>query len=312
MTVHIAYCVDKNYRQHFGVSLTSLLCNRMPADLGLCVHLIVDLLDQDFEQRLRHLEYVYRIDIRTYVLDQTPMSGTVEQLGGYLYVSRLSWARMMLADILPDTIDRVLYLDADTVVLSDLTNLYNTDLNANPIAAVLDSSNTAYANHYQTKQYFNAGVLLQDLTLWRQRRYVEQCVDFALENKQRLLFGEQCCLNLVFAGKFKKLPSRYNRFVTPSVTIEDLSEIALLHFITPDKPWYEWYEAQLGQLYWDYLARSPWAGAKPVAPRNMCEMLRLIRSRLARKGDTQNVTTCELMLTSMSYTGSFHPESLND
>ena len=58
-------------------------------------------------------------------------------------------------------IDRILYLDADTLVLKDLTEMYEVEFNDNYVLGTLDylTSGIDYLG-IKSKKYINAGVLL--------------------------------------------------------------------------------------------------------------------------------------------------------
>jgi lipopolysaccharide biosynthesis glycosyltransferase len=152
------------------------------------------------------------------------------------YISPATYLRFMIQDILPKDINRVLYLDADTIVLTDLSELYNTDFKGMPLAAMPDYGlvlgspywlgykvsfkGTDYSfNEYcadvlkidnsRKISYFNAGVLLINLETWRP--YSLKAVSF-LEANPGLPFLDQDALSRVLEGNFIPLHPSFNAF----------------------------------------------------------------------------------------------------
>src|SRR5699024_7797502 len=91
--------------------------------------------------------------------------------------------RFILADLLP-SLDRIIYLDVDTLVLRDLTELWRTDLEGKFIGVVKDvliNLNVAQKIVSERKSYFNSGMLLMDLNLFRKYDICSNLIDFAID-----------------------------------------------------------------------------------------------------------------------------------
>lgn len=140
--------------------------------------------------------------------------------------------------LLPQLLDepRVIYLDSDTMVRRSLTELYATDLKGRPIAAAKDYALTLhmrdhglpvnYRGRYipideyclkvldfdlSTTDYFNSGVLVMDLDMWRRTDMSEQFMLFCRENPG-LNMADQDAGNHVLQGNFLPLDARWNSF----------------------------------------------------------------------------------------------------
>lgn len=140
--------------------------------------------------------------------------------------------RLLLGDLLPD-INRVIYIDIDILILGDLERLFDTSLEGNVLGASpawsmeqararnvnLGLSGLALqmpAGQYlddiigmRDCIYFNAGVLLIDLELWRNKKVKEQCFQF-FENNLLLLFTDQDALNHVLRKNVYFLDEGWN------------------------------------------------------------------------------------------------------
>ena len=85
---------------------------------------------------------------------------------------------LLLSDLLPESLERVLFLDADMLVLDDIARIWETDISNSSVAAVVDQAIPLCSSPRGVKDrsslgipdsapYFNAGVMLINLTRWR-------------------------------------------------------------------------------------------------------------------------------------------------
>jgi lipopolysaccharide biosynthesis glycosyltransferase len=164
------------------------------------------------------------------------------------HVSTMTYARLLLPQLLPATFGRVLYLDTDTLVMGDLTPLMRVDLKGLPLAAIEDSIVRADRAAGQLdplsppatlKQYFNAGVLLLDLQVCRESLHFVRAMQY-LRAHPRTPFGDQDALNVALEGLWLSLDRHWN-FQNHHVTRLDCltkdARPAIAHFVTSSKPW---------------------------------------------------------------------------
>src|SRR5690606_10714182 len=132
-------------------------------------------------------------------------------------LNSIVYARLFLGDLLDPAITRVLYLDSDLFVRSALDPLYFMDMDGHAIAAVLqpDRTHRVAGTDLRTRSalsmadpYFNAGVMLIDLTQYRQ-------MDFAGELTRRLepaelamFYYDQDTINYCFKGRILEVEPR--------------------------------------------------------------------------------------------------------
>ncbi|WP_269526454.1 glycosyltransferase family 8 protein [Coraliomargarita parva] len=163
-----------------------------------------------------------------------------------LSISSLSYARFYIPELLSE--DTVIYLDADTLVLKDLCELARLCPNDAPLAAVLDSFNPTheydgYTYKGQpastTENYFNSGVMVIN-----RKRCAEINLFKAFERVLPDLvlgsFNDQTYLNVIFKGNWMRLPDEWNVQSPPRHPAArrcDFSKMALLHYVTKEKPW---------------------------------------------------------------------------
>jgi lipopolysaccharide biosynthesis glycosyltransferase len=178
------------------------------------------------------------------------------------------WYRIFLPELLPG-VDRVLYLDADTIVAESLGPLWQLDLEDNYLAAV---TNLFQHNHVQRpaelglagpEVYFNSGVLLMNLERMRRDSCSAALADYARVHAHELEWPDQDALNVVLGGRRLPLHPRWNcmnsmfafrsarRVFGRRALREALARPAIRHFEGPaeNKPWHPDCRAPLRELY---------------------------------------------------------------
>jgi lipopolysaccharide biosynthesis glycosyltransferase len=130
------------------------------------------------------------------------------------------YARLLIAELLPRSWDRVIYLDSDTIARHPLSDLWTVDLAGAILGAVRDDYVPTISSPYglPTWQqhgldpdlpYFNSGVLLIDLAAWRRHRIGEQALRYLADATEIRLF-DQDALNAVIAGRWRQLDIVWN------------------------------------------------------------------------------------------------------
>ena len=120
-----------------------------------------------------------------------------------------------MSDILPKELDRVLYLDCDLIVCKSIRSLWNTDISSNSVGAVYDGGTDDMRTYNRLKYdirygYYNAGVLLVNLSYWREHYISDKLLDFISQYPERLLYWDQDALNSILIQSAKILPVEYN------------------------------------------------------------------------------------------------------
>lgn len=300
--MHVVYCFDHRYEQHFGASVMSLLLHLGGPGSDLCVHVVTADPSDGFQARLDHLtdRFQARITVhRVQAQDVSQVAGLQLMNKPTGHLTAATYYRVLLGSILSPDIDRVLYLDADTIVLSDVRPLFGLDLGTAVIGAALDRGSVQMAARRGLPRYVNSGVLVMDLQRWRQGDLARRCLDFAAQNPEKISYGDQCAINAVCTDLIHVLEPRWNRFVVPQTRADDAGDAAILHYITGDKPWQAWYENDLARHYWRYLDVSPWTGAVPVPPASVGQARRLARLKFVQGQPQEAVAIYERILKSL-------------
>src|SRR5690606_473341 len=129
---------------------------------------------------------------------------------------RVVYARLLLAELLPVAVERVLYLDCDMLVRRPLEEVFDTDLEGKPIGAVLDTLHPFIMGRKDMREnpdifdlaepYFNSGLMLVDMGGWRRMDVQGAMRALAAKGWLRRLQYDQDMLNIIFRGRWKALP----------------------------------------------------------------------------------------------------------
>jgi len=118
-----------------------------------------------------------------------------------------TYYRILGIDLLPDTIDRILYLDVDMVIKGSLESLYDTQLGNAAFAVCEDIYGIINGFHVANKRrlqipdeysYFNAGVMLYNLGFLRENNAVEKILKNIYQHYERYEYNDQDVLNEMY------------------------------------------------------------------------------------------------------------------
>ena len=189
--------------------------------------------------------------------------------------------RLLAPHLLPEGLDRALYLDPDTLVINSLRPLWDLDLAGHLFAAASHTGKTELVHNLNQvrlktdREYFNSGVLLMDLAAARREIDPEEIFRYVAEHKKELLLPDQDLLNALYGRRILPLDDalwnydarNYNNYRLRSAGAHDLSWVmehtAILHFCGKAKPWKPNYIYRFGMLYLHYasLSRRQWTQA---------------------------------------------------
>lgn len=216
----------------------------------------------------------------------------------YNYISIETYFRFFIPDIF-NQYDKVIYLDSDILVFSDLFDLYNIDLKNNYLGAIQDTflelavdnpkiktslhpkfSYSEYFKKYLHKKnnkYFNAGILLFNVKKMREDNITLKLFEFALKNSP-LEFQDQCVLNAVLENSttyidyrwniLKDLKSYINLFSKKKKIIfeEYYKNPYIFHYVWHNKPWliHDDYNYSFVNEWWKHYKMTPFLDKKDL------------------------------------------------
>ena len=177
---------------------------------------------------------------------------TSEQISRYKTdISYTVFLRYFVADFVKE--DKALYLDCDLVVTKNLDDLFATDLQDYPLAAIRDFGGRAYFG----REIFNAGVLLIHNALWKQENMTQKLIDLTNEWHDKVDQADQSILNMLFENKWLELDFDYNHIVIHKQFTDYRLPVgqnypAIIHYLSHRKPWKDLAAQTYRDVWWYY------------------------------------------------------------
>lgn len=266
--IHVCLAFDLKYIQHAAVTIRSA-AQSLAVDKRIVFHILhsdeIPLAEQDKLQSVAPSATLcwHAVEIERY--SHLPDNRDHLSIATYL--------RLFIPDVLNDVTSRVLYLDSDIIVQRSLGDLWRIDLGGCPIAAAPDEGGLTQARRLNMPDnafYFNAGVLIFDLTAVRSNTLLKAATELANDPSVQLELQDQDILNLLFVGKVARMDLCWNantRLFTPNpfepaYTADEAHAAArspgILHFTDSRKPWNSNCNHPKRAAYWAIRNQTPW------------------------------------------------------
>jgi len=211
-----------------------------------------------------------------------------------------AWTRVFIPNLLPQDERLVLYCDIDTLVCRDLEELFKTPLQGKAIGAVLEhvSNKESHFNErlgmpLDCPGYFNSGVMLLDLDVFRKQNLTEKIVQYAREYSDKLTCPDQDALNGALCHNLQPIHPKWNwhdgltrlilkrsikSTMNRGATLEDSVESALhpgiLHYQGPNKPWR--YNHRIERKRYEEAIIKSGFGEYPLPGKTMIKLIKYI------------------------------------
>nr|BAF56889.1 putative LPS biosynthesis protein [Pediococcus inopinatus]BAF56894.1 putative LPS biosynthesis protein [Loigolactobacillus backii] len=258
-TVPIFYAVDDNYAPYLAVSLASLVAHTSP-DRHYQVIVLCDDLNTDNQGRLKAFE-TDNLKIQ-FVSINDRLKQEITDKNNKLrsdYFTFTIYFRLFIAELFPK-LDKALYLDADTVVLKDVGELFDTQLGDNLVGAVPDPfvGHTPETIDYveqavgiDSQKYVCSGVLLMNLAEMRRLKFAEHFLQLLNKYHFKCLAPDQDYMNAIARNRIYYLnPSWHIQITTP----QDVDPW-LIHYNLFAKPW-RYDDAPRQSYFWTYAKQT--------------------------------------------------------
>lgn len=279
--MNIVCATDNRFIQHCCVMLASVLTNNR----NVIIYLLSEGLTKENQQIIREeIEsksgIFYYIIVDSFIISKFPMPNT----GILKHISPATYYRLLMPDLLPKDIHKVIYLDCDIIVRKSIEDLWNTDITDFAIGSVrqvyeeiLNAERLGYPVKYG---YFNAGVLLINLDFWRTNKIQPKLINYLINNYQNVIYHDQDALNANLYDQARILPCKWNMLsfffqraalktvgVFHGEIIEDYVEYkrmlindrkdpAVIHYVSYPKPWQHYCWHPFAYEYFHYARKT--------------------------------------------------------
>ncbi len=193
------------------------------------------------------------ISIPETALDHMPL--------GNLNFSIEMYYRIIAQFLLPKSLDRILWLDADIVILKDIAPFYRQDFCEKKYVACADAAgDSAWVKNVKEKLqlpsehiYFNSGVLLINLEILRKETKLDEILGKSNELRDRLTYPDQDILNTLYAhdvlyADWKRF--NYQLLGKGKIPKSERKQIVVLHYAGQKKPWQHQNISASSKYYW--------------------------------------------------------------
>ena len=243
--INVVFLTDTGYLLPTYVTVKSLV-EHANSSYQYYIYIISNNDDVEKAWNSRKLEKRENINIKFVV----PNITIPQSISAHHYVSKTALYKFWFAEILRDT-DKVLYLDGDILVKSDLWNLYSTDIEEYYAAVVKDMP--MYHGDRLVKrglsEYFNSGMMLLNTRLLRENDIANKLLKAKISIKNSD-FMDQDAFNMVLGVKVKYISPIYNYIDKDmeectieefakfyGVELSELSNVEIDHLSGEKKPW---------------------------------------------------------------------------
>lgn len=290
--LHVAYGTDEKFFLGMETSMLSIALNNH--DMYFFFHIITNDITDLYLNKLKKLINNYmNFEIKIYCVSVE----ILRDLPTNIKWSQAIYYRIFIPEIVDAKIERVLYLDSDTLCINDLREIKSLEMK-NKVAMVVEDLFVTEKLEEKVKKiplvekkYFNSGVMYIDIYSWKQSKLTQCALSLLAEDMNRYEYWDQDVLNVLLNGKVlfgkEKWNYLYNLY---SMIQEPPRDTIFIHFITENKPWKLWTMHHfLVDIYNKYKKESTWENQALELPKNFKEMHRTAKTYLVKKNYRQAV-----------------------
>ena len=205
MPITICFATNDRYAPHAAALIVSIMVNKLPED-EFIFYCFSDNLSEDVRRLYREMEQQWKFSLHFIEISAS--------LFQHLPAFNGSWTayfRLKMASLLPESLEKILYLDCDMIVMSSLSELFATDITGKYAAVVAESVSMPHlASCNLQYPYFNSGMMLFNLKQYRADQMEKRAIEFASKHPDMLHFADQDIFNVLFCGNVVFVPMKWN------------------------------------------------------------------------------------------------------
>jgi lipopolysaccharide biosynthesis glycosyltransferase len=277
----IVSTANTKYALPVAIMLKSLEQNLLDSE-RVIVHILYSEFDQLLQKEIELNLHRNKIELHWKYVDSKITDGLKTS---YWWTPDVYY-RLLIEELFPNN-DKVIYLDADTIINRSLYDLWNMDMEDDYLLAIPHVTKEAgyVSGKYglpvykilgipETTRTFNSGVLVMNLKLWRRDQIAKSIFQYLIDYKEHVLWLDQDALNAVLYDKWRPIDYEWNvqledfsaaltakvdAFLTQRECMKIYDSPAIIHFAGGKKPWWRSYDGLFKNyfhLYLDQLSES--------------------------------------------------------
>lgn len=279
MQINIGFGINDKYCQHCAVTIASILANANDND-KYKFYIVYNKLSDENKTIIENLKNIKPFQVE-YI--KVEMSDFID-FAQYSKIDISSFFRIKLFTL--EGVDKILYMDSDVIVRTDIGELYKQNLGSNYIGGAKDILWQTLKKRYKLTEnsiYVNAGVLLINTKKARELDIPTLTKSFC-DSFGNLEYSDQDVINYMCQEKIFEFDIRWN-YCYPFVNEYEqqyynsiASNPCCIHYITNNKPWNPGNNCFMKNEYFKYLKMTPFY--KEVVDAYMLEEHSIILARL--------------------------------
>ena len=258
--VPIFYACDDAFVKYTIVSLKSMIENASK-DYLYKVYVLNTNIGEDMKNRLSALENEnFEINF-TDVTDY--LNSVTKDLPIRHYYSKTTYYRFFIAEMFPEY-SKAVYIDSDTIVLGDISKLYETDIGDSYLGACHEQAMVqvdVYGTYCEKvvgvsrHNFFNAGLMLINCQQFRNKKVLKKFLSHLWEYNF-VVTQDEDYLNLICKDQVFWLDQRWNTELTEGLNYNyDVTTAYILHYIMVNKPWH-YHKCRCADIFWSYAEKT--------------------------------------------------------
>ncbi|MDR2590936.1 MAG: glycosyltransferase family 8 protein [Oscillospiraceae bacterium] len=234
--IPIVFSTDENFVPYCGVAISSLIQNTS-YNYEYEIYVFHTDLSEYLIHRLESLSY---LNVNVECVNVSKFIAGINVYSMH-HFTEVTFYRILIPDILRK-FSRIIYLDCDLIITSDVAELYRLDINNNVFGAIRDYSKSIIVDYVINKfgikeeEYINAGVLLIDSENFTKYNIKEKCIDL-INSGEKYDAADQDVLNIVCRNKIEILTSEWNYQPRFYKETDNDFKPKIIHYVTSEKPW---------------------------------------------------------------------------
>jgi lipopolysaccharide biosynthesis glycosyltransferase len=281
--VDIVVAADNNFAMPLAVTVMSVIA-RLKSGIRLRVHILDMGIKANNRAKINTVADKPGVEVNWI----GTLGEKVSELPNtWLNITRATYARLFIPDVLPPDVSRVLYLDCDLIARRSVHELFDVDMEGKAVLGVADGESPFVGSRYGVPWWLksgrnpggpnlNAGVLLMDLDVWRRDNVGPACLEYLTDGRHELA-QDQEALNSVVGDQLGLLDPRWNvqaevfqrefEMTLPydtSTLAEMKSDPWIVHFTNARKPWIHGCKNPFTAEWTAMLDQTPYQGMRPT------------------------------------------------
>lgn len=260
--IHIVLGADDNYAMPLAVTICSILKN---VNKNEVIHFTIldGGIEDESKKRITNVFTNHKYKAKHIIEWIKPDLSYINNLPTHR-LPTAAYLPLLIPDLLSSDCKKAIYLDCDLILETDITELWKVNVENTIICAARDLLIQTLSNPNGIKKYlelggtanapyFNSGVILMNLNVWRQEEITQKAIDYLLKTGESIAHHDQEALNAVLIGKWKELDPRWNQqgcIYWPQVLPESpftktilnmyndlVNNPFIIHYLSSSKPW---------------------------------------------------------------------------